>query len=645
MNRNKLTTEKIASELKISQKIIKDFLASNKSSKYPKWFYAVPVLIPIVFLIILETSLQIFNYGNTYNQWVQITNDKIMLNPQIAYRYFFSTKGIPYSNQNVFDKVKKTNAFRVFILGESSAAGYPFLPNGSFAVYIKKRLELLYPDNTIEIINLSMSAINSYALKDMLPGVLEQKPDLILIYTGHNEYYGALGVGSMESLGTSREIINFVLWLNKFKSVELLRNAIKSVANLFSSPKETTEGGTLMARMAKDQMIPLHSSLFEKGIKQFENNLNDIFNITHKASVPVIIGTLAYNLKDQEPFISTTEGNLPAAKNIFEKAKSELKMGNRKQADSLFRYAKDLDALRFRAPEKINQIINQLALTYNYPVVDVDKYFNSISPDGIVGNNLMTDHLHPTLSGYQILGRLFFEKMKEINLLPKGEPVNLQDKTQDSIVLHQYHFSQLDSTIGNFRIAYLKNDWPFVNKNQIKSPNEIIKLHTYVDTVAIKVVDGKIPWERAHRDIAQYYLKNKNYSLFAEEVRVLTDQYPFINEYYDFALNQLLMFRQYELAYNFLIEYNKIEQTAFTTKWLGIISLSRDKTENALQYLKTSLGFNGQDTQVLYNLAGVYVLRKEYNLALNIINQCLEIDPNFPGAKKLQMQLNSIKRN
>ena len=65
--------------------------------------------------------------------------------------------------------------------------------------------------------------MNSFTLRDLFPGVLEQKPDLVLIYTGHNEYYGALGVGSMESLGSSREMVNFLLYLNKFKTASAIK--------------------------------------------------------------------------------------------------------------------------------------------------------------------------------------------------------------------------------------------------------------------------------------------------------------------------------------------------------------------------------------------------------------------------------------
>ena len=62
----------------------------------------------------------------------------------------------------------------------------------------------------------------------------------------------------------------------------------------------------------------------------------------------------------------------------------------------------------------------KLAKKYNYPVVDIDSAFKSKSPNGIVGENLMVDHLHPNLDGYRIMGDEYFKAMTNLNLLPKG---------------------------------------------------------------------------------------------------------------------------------------------------------------------------------------------------------------------------------
>ena len=170
--------------------------------KYPFWYYLVIITIPIIFFVLLEFSLRIFNYGRDNNQWIKVTETKQMLNPAIAARYFFNTKDIPQSNNVSFDILKRKNSFRVFVIGGSSAAGFPFSPNGTFPRFLHDRLELLYPNSYIEIINIAITATNTYTIRDLLPEVINQKPNLIIIYSGHNEYYGALGIGSNENIPT-----------------------------------------------------------------------------------------------------------------------------------------------------------------------------------------------------------------------------------------------------------------------------------------------------------------------------------------------------------------------------------------------------------------------------------------------------------
>ena len=624
--------------IKRNQKIKK---SQDKSSKpAPKWFFLILVIIPVIFFVLLEVSLRIFNYGFDNRQWISATEGKLFLNPEIAKRYFYTTKRIPFSNGDIFDEKKKDNAFRVFVLGGSSAAGYPLLPLGSFSHYLQDRLKLLYPSSTIEVVNLSMTAVNSYTIRDLFPGVIEEKPDLIIIYAGHNEYYGALGVGSMESLGTSRRMVNLILYLNRFKTVEFLRNTIQWVMKLFSDNKQAT--GTLMSRMAKEQSIELYSETYEDGISQFKGNMQDILEIAKEHRVPVILSTLTSNLKDQYPFISIKTKNLPAANEIFKNAKSELNSGDNKKADSLFRYAKDLDCLRFRAPEEMNRVIRSLSREFDLPLVNTDSAFASASPDGIVGNNLMTDHLHPKLQGYFLLGKLFFEKMEQYNYLPAVKPVNLSDAEQDSITIANFNFTKLDSVMSNYRIKLLKNDWPFISIEKKIPSFELLNPKNFNDTLAAEILDDKISWEEAHRKMAAYYLVHRDINSFLTEMDALICQYPVVVEYYDYVAKELIQMKDYARAYKYLKNGYDIKPNAFKTKWLGTISLYNNKLDLAEKYLNECVLYDGKDSQVWYNLAGVYVKRKNYKAALEDVNKALSLSPNYPEAIDLKRQLQSV---
>jgi tetratricopeptide (TPR) repeat protein len=636
-NSRKYSSKKIAEELNVAEDLVKEFLNSQQK-KTPFYFYIILICLPILFFILLEIGLRLFGYGFNYQQWEVAAEGKLMLNQDVAKRYFYETTTIPMSNQDVFDVQKKPNAFRVFVLGESSAAGYPFSPLGSFSRYIRDRLQLLYPNSVVEVVNLSLTAINSYTIRDLFPGVLEQKPDLILIYTGHNEYYGALGVGSMESLGTSRKMVNLILYLNKYKTVELLRNTIQWIMKLFAG-KSDKQSGTLMSRMAQDQYIAFDSEKFNEGIDQFKGNIRDVLEMAKEKNVPVILSTLVSNLKDQPPFISIKSDVFPPADKIYNQAEQELSYGNNKVADSLFRFAKDLDGLRFRAPEKINQVIEELSNEYKLPLVNADSVFSSISPNGIVGDNIMTDHLHPTLNGQMILGKIFFEKMEQSNQLPKSEKANLSDNDQDSITWANFHFTKLDSTIADFRIKLLRNNWPFVKKGNKVSNSALLHLKDTADSLAVGVRDDKITWEEAHRKMAAYYIGRKNLNFFLEEMDALISQYPVIVEYYDYVAKVLIQINDYKRAYKYLKSGYDIKSGAFKAKWLGTIDLYNDKLESAEKYLNESLKYDANDAQIWYNLAGVYVKRNDYKKALELVNKAVSLKSNYPEAVNLQRQL------
>jgi len=603
-----------------------------------KFFYIILIIIPLFFFILLELTLRLFNYGNNLEQWVEPQKGKLVLNPDVAHRYFSTIQSIPYSQYDFFDKHKKENSYRVFIMGGSSAAGFPYSPNGSFSKYIRKRLKLVYPNTNIEVINISMAAINSYSLRDLLPEMLAQKPDLIIIYAGHNEYYGALGVGSTESLGTYRPAILLYLYLERFKSFILIKDFINSLANLFS--EKNTAPGSLMRRVAKERLINLNSELYTQGLIQFEDNIKDIIQNTNDQNIPILLCTLVSNLKDQLPFESVNTESLPSALDIYNHANSFLEAGEFRKADSLFRFAKDLDALRFRAPEKINEIIKRIGEEYNIPIVDIDSNFRAVSPEKIIGDKLMSDHLHPNLTGYQLIGKVIYEIIEQNGFLPKAKPIFVDPHVQDSLVKSNYDFTDLDVKIANYRIFLLKQDWPFINRKlPLKRSYQTVNTKSYLDTLALDVVSDKTDWDKAHIKMARKYLKDNNLVGYVDEMNAVIDKFPYVIRYYQIIAQDLLTNEFYNEALLYLEIYYNIEPDEYSAKWLGIINLFNSKTDIAINYLEESIAYNPNDTQSLYNLAGAYTLVNDYKSALSTIEQCLIIEPSLNSALELKKNI------
>ena len=363
-------------------------------------------------------------------------------------------------------------------------------------------------------------------------------------------------------------------------------------------------------------------------------------------NIPVILGRLVSNLKDQKPFESSYNGEFPTADEIFNLAHDELNSGRLRSADSLFRFAKDLDPLRWRAPEKLNQIIEDLGKEFKYPVVKLDSVFNAESVSGVVGDDLITDHLHPNLRGFQIIGREIFNKRIESGVFPKDFRKDYSIQDQDSITLSRYEFTKLDSTIAVYQIIILKSDWPYT-KEKISDEDKmkLLNMQTYTDTLAFQVGKGDLSWEAAHLKLAQRKISEGNYDLFRKEISAAIDEYPFDPYPYELAAQLLVNLKEFDKAYSYLQKLYELKPGAYSAKWLGIIGLLNNRVESAISYLSKSINFNSSDAQVYYNLAGAYSIKKDYKTALQMVNRCLQIEPNYSMAKDLQQQLINASRS
>ena len=600
------------------------------SKKTPKWFYTVLFALPFVILIVLEIFLGIINYGYDFEQWVDAGHGKYVINPNIGKKYFTSGEFNPNTIEDVFDQYKKTNSFRVFVLGGSSAQGFPYNPMGSFSRYIRKRLELAYPNTKIEVVNISMTAVNSYTVLDLLPGVLEQKPDLVLIYAGHNEYYGALGVGSVQSFGSSRTLIKLVLYLNNFKITQLVRNSVLWFSSLFVS-ESNGFSGTLMSRMAKDKHILLDSQMFNAGLQQFEDNFTDILHFIKDKDVPVILGRLVSNLKDQKPFISENTPGYKTADQVYREAKDELINNNFSKTDSLFRLAKDLDALRFRAPEKINNIIDNLGKKFQVATVPIDSIFNFASTGGIVGDNLIVDHLHPNVQGYQLMGKAFYDCMEKQGYLPETENAKIPFNEQDSLTRANFVFTKLDSVLGNNIVKLLKIDWPYAKQSitisefQERDFVNLFQPIDFIDSLAMFRIEDKVSWGDAHLIAATYHLRRDELKEYLKYMNVLIYQYPNL--------------RDLDGALRFFYEQRKIDLKDYKPKRNGLLALYIGNFDNAIRHLTEAYKTGPEDPIVLYNRSLAYSKKKDCKTALTLINQCITANPNYPQAKNLRQQI------
>jgi tetratricopeptide (TPR) repeat protein len=603
------------------KKVIQPVVEKKKS---PAIFYVILILIPFLFFALFEGGLRLFDYGRNYECFVpskKLGHDMLELNPNISYKYF-NNVSVFNSDFKFFYKDKRKNSFRVFVIGESSAQGFPYNINASFPNYIKRRLDLLYPEKEVEMVNLGASAINSFTMLDILPEVLKQAPDLILIYAGHNEYYGALGAASTMSLGNNRSLVNFMIYLRGFKTVELMRNALLS----FKGNGEKNDHTPLMQKMIGESSIAFGSDTYKNGLESFEGNLNEMLEMIHKKNVPVIMGTLTSNLKDQKPFVSLAE-NGQDANSFFAAAKAALKAGEVKTAKAAFVKAKELDGLRFRAPEAINDIIKRKAKDLSIPLVDVDSIFNANADSAVVGYELICDHLHPNVKGYQLLAKAFFEAMIKNKFLPQGEPVKISAVKQDSIMLASFPYTALDSSRSDYVINIMLHSYPFVPKDDTEDiKNKLTS--KFVDKMArLGNVDS------ARNIVAYYYLKGKNYHSFSKEMNAIIRHDQFKEVHY---LNMLIMLSDGKMineAYPYILEALKEQKTnASIYKMTGLLNQMAGKSQEAIDAYTKGITLRPEDEQFYFNRAVAYQSLQNFRATLDDYAKAVELNPEYVEA-------------
>ena len=139
-------------------------------------------------------------------------------------------------------------------------------------------------------------------------------------------------------------------------------------------------------------------------------------------------------------------------------------------------------------------------------------------------------------------------------------------------------------------------------------------------------------WTDAHLFAAKTYLRRDDIKNYLKHINILLYQYPVLKDF-----NTLITY-----FYN----KNKIDLTDYTSKRVGMIELYRGKYDEAIKYLTKTYKSDPRDPLVLYNLSLAYSKKKDFKTALNIINKCLFVNPNYSEASSLKQQiLNRLKIN
>jgi len=498
------------------------------------------------------------------------------------------------------------------VQGASTVVGFPFYHGGSFPNMLSQRLSQTFPDKNIEVINTGITAINTYTLLDFTDEIIKQKPDVVIIYAGHNEYYGALGVGSSSYFGSHPAMVRTYLAAKDLRIFQLLENTVAKLTDKNKRPK--VDDTTVMEKMVKHQRIPYHSKLYNKGINQFEDNLERILQKYAKNNIPVILSTLVSNEKDLKPFISDSISNASLSKDEFVKDASttiKIAQNNAKAAyllgreylktntDSARKYlhlAKELDLLRFRAPEKINEVIQSLGKKYNCHMVDMKRIFLNHTGQNIVGNELLTEHVHPNVEGYFVMADAFYNKLRDLQFIGSWDHYISSDEAFKDIPI-----TAIDSLRGAIMVENLKRSWPF-DLSSSGSRSESIhfnsKHSSFEQLRARELFLQKIPRKDIMLQAYKWYKSQGNSEQCLRIIQSDILETPDWTNLYLYAGDLCIEQEKLKQAIYYYTKYHQFEGNSLSAQRLSVAYIKNNQTEIARKIVTEALRKNINDRKL-----------------------------------------------
>jgi tetratricopeptide (TPR) repeat protein len=433
-----------------------------------KWLYrlAAMTLIPAAVIALLEGSLRVAGYGMDTSFFLdgsRVEQREVWIDNMDFERWVFPAdlRGICFPIPFALPRSKAPDTYRVFVLGESAAMGFPD-SSTSFARVLEAMLRAHFPDRRFEVVNTAMVAINSHIVRAIARQCARHEPDLLVVHLGNNEVVGPFGAaGVLGPFSPHLQVIRANLAVKTTRSGQLLQR-------LMGGWGQTKEGPRVwdgMATMAHSH-VRADDERLTRINAHFRENLQDICRAATDAGAAVVVCTIGVNLKDSAPFGSLHRSDLDDEETeawekayqagvrheerkqyadavrryeeasriddqyadlAFRLARCYAALGKKGQAKESFVRARDLDTLRFRTDTTINRTIREVIAGQDNERVrlaDAERAFERSSPDGIPGEELFLEHVHMNFKGNYLLAHTVFESIPNLAVSAATAPLS-----------------------------------------------------------------------------------------------------------------------------------------------------------------------------------------------------------------------------
>jgi tetratricopeptide (TPR) repeat protein len=401
------------------------------------------VLVPLLFFALLELGLTIAGVGTSFDYFNEIDingQSHYQENPDFANQFYPASLNIG-PVENTFTEERSPDVVRVYVLGGSAALGFPHKNHG-FDRLLEAQLRAALPAKRVEVINTAMTSVNSHVVYAVARSLPDDSADFAVILMGNNEVVGPYGPGTFnQNFLSNISLIRSLQALKRTRLWQALNGLIQSISATDAKQDLEWEGMQMFANNG----VPHDDPRMEGVYRNYEDNLAEIIDTLQQKGLYVILSSVPVNLRHSAPFLSTrrqdmTEEQLDQwraktrsgaayadeenwqeavaqfqaalaidpeyADTHFRLATAFENLGEYENAKTHYERAMDLDALRFRADTRINDIIQEVAADVDgkgFSFVNSAAAFEQASQPFQPGWNLLLEHVHYEFSGNHIL--------------------------------------------------------------------------------------------------------------------------------------------------------------------------------------------------------------------------------------------------
>ncbi len=422
------------------------------------------MLAPFALLLAVEWGLRISGNHVPTGFWLETEDGVLETNPAFGARFVGPTLARMPRPLRV-PRYGGSETHRVLVFGESAALGDPE-PAFGLPRFLQSELENRSTAGSPEVLNLGITALNSYALREIARDTAESGLGAggcdWVFYPGNNEVHGPFGPGSgLVGPAPSRITVLATLALRKSAIGQWIQR------QRLSKP----EGLSMTQRFAGLEMftgnqVRATDSAVSQVHANFEANLENMVRLALRAGArKIVLVTMAVNLTDCPPFGSdltslTNSPAYPAWTNAVELARRSVEQADPAEpvrlwtqafqlapghAETRYRLglakadagdvvgaradleaARDFDTLRFRADSGINESIRRVATKFQKEgfksvlLVDAARELSGTDPGRPPGADLFYEHVHLRPEGNHRLARLIADALSTADRGPSS---------------------------------------------------------------------------------------------------------------------------------------------------------------------------------------------------------------------------------